>query len=568
MTLMTKLQNGWLKNSDMVVEKESQVWNLNNPIKDEHGVDIPQLHPAVTYAMHNAEVPEGHPNRPVLHGPMYAMGIDIPPSKNLEALGQGASQMGRDLFCALEPGCAQILGTNRPILYGGSAVKKLLPFLLPNGTIQLQEAYTQVLKVEDDFDLYPQILSGPDAGIALQDEAGVTVAIVRYDPEVGTSIWIAGPNGGTIQILTPPDRRPQITVQRNGDQIQTTLITQTGSKTIASLGMVAGRTLQVVATGEGLATSQVLFLGTAKPVDMIAQTPPLAWGTVRPILQEKGQKEANLSRPWLWMTNTSDVPQKGLTLSYFFTADPALKPVVEMDYPRNLSIRTEQSAGNHWAFHVTLPEIPSKKAFPDGGMQLRLHYADWSPWVKIDDPSLGSMVPNFSENVVVRDALGRIVWGTVPAGFEVNSVNPSIPDSISVPTVSVQASWKDGGINETNLIRPVVVVRNFSSRASLAGGFHVILKIKANSAFSVLPVLEDWYSPSSSGSMAIAADGSLLVDWVFGPAGLEPGQNVELGQWGLHFRDWRDWNKSGLTYEVTLQDAYGQVLLSNPQVTR
>ncbi len=566
--LMTKLKSGWLKNSDMVVEKSSQVWNLENKKLDpQTGNPIPQLHPAITYAMHNADVPEGHPNRPVLHGPMYAMGVDVPPSANLEALDKGASLMGRDLFCALDPACAQFLGQNRPILYAGPAVKKLLPFLLPNGTISIQEAYTQVLKVEDDFDLYPQILSGPDAGIALQDAQGNTVALVRYDPLVGTSIWIAGPNGGTTQILMPPDHRPQITVQRNGDQIQTTLITQTGAKTTVSLGQFAGRTMNVVATGQGLSNSTVLFLGDAKPVDIASQTPPLAWGTVRPILEEKGQ-EANQSRPWIWMTNTSDLPQKGIDLAYYFTADPTRLPVVEMDYPRNLSLRTEHLAGNLWAFHVALPEIPSKKAFPDGGMQLRLHYSDWTTWVKTDDPSIGPSVPNFSEKVVLRDASGRVIWGTVPAGADLTI--PVSVDTITKPVthLSLQASWKDGGVSESNMIRPVVTVRNASVQGSLGAGYHLVLKIKATTAFTTLPVLEDWYSPSTSGTVKLASDGSLVVDWLFGPASLEPGLSVDLGQWGLHFADWRNWNKSGLTYDLSLLDANGQILLTNAQVTR
>jgi len=561
--LMSEMRAGWLNASDMVVERRSQVWNLTSVKLDASNNVIPELHLAKTYQLHNAEVPEGHPSRPVLHGPLFSLTGSATPPAYLSALNEGATSMGRDLYCALEPGCQRLLAADRPILYGGPAVMRQVPSLPDLGNALEQRAQpTQALDLQGDFDLYAQILSQDHPGIAIQNDQGKIVAAVGYSAQRGTWSWTDGPNGGAVRILLAPDHRPQFGVQRSGAQVSARLQTQTGQVTIAALGSVSSQKLTVLATGDGLDKSKVLFLGTATPTTVLAQTPPPKWGEVRALVQERGQHEPNQCRPWLWAANTTDRSLGGLQLRYYFTADPARKPVVEIDYPQDLSWTFLHRGGNLWEVQISLPSLPANTSTPAGGIQMRIHYQDWGPWSKTDDPSLGSAVVAASERVVVADALGRIVWGAPPASPYLGTVGVPV-----APAPGLVASWKDGGVSEANMIRPQISLRNTGTTTSLEKGYEAILTVKGAVPFAQAPVLEGWYHPACQGRVELAADGSLKFHWTF-TSSLEPGQSIDLGQWGIHWPDWRSWTKSGLVYQVEIRSAAGVVHLADSQVTR
>ncbi len=555
--MLTGLRDGWLKNSDLLVESRSQMWSLKVPRTDDNHNIITELHPATTYGFHNAQVPEGHPRRAVLHAPL-ASSSQVP--FFLSALSTGAPLMGRDLFCGLDPACAELLSANRPIMYAGAAVRTVLPTVQASGAIENREVTTQAVKLQGDFQFYPQNLSAGTSGVAIQDANGNNLAVVTYDPLVGTSIWKTGPNGGTAQIVQAADHRPQFTVTRSGQNVSVTLTTQGGQAKTLDLTTVSGDVLNFVTLGDGLATNPVLLIGQGTAVDAQMQTPQVAWGTVRPILEEKGQNEANQCRPWMWMTNNTSEIQKNLTATYYFTADPARHPVVEMDYPKNIAFKSINLGGNLWALQISVPELPVKKAWPQGGMQIRLHYADWTTWVKTDDPSLGSNAPQFSEKVVVRDALGRVIWGEEAAATSVTATTPVVQATLS-------ASWADmASSGEANMVRPQVTLRN-TSAVSLASGYQVSLRIAGLSG-SVLPVLEGYWHPGVTSALRREANGNVVIDWTFAPTSLDPGQQTTLGQWGLHRGDWQTLNKAGLTYTVSVRNSAGTEIVSNAQVTR
>ncbi|MCB9497693.1 MAG: hypothetical protein H6686_12475 [Fibrobacteria bacterium] len=552
LNMIQELKSGWLKNSDFVVEKESQVWGLSEPKRDQSSKEIiPQLHVATNYKLHDAEVPVGHPNRPVLHGPLFGFASNAAPPSYLEALGTGASLMGRDLFCGIEPSCSELLGRNRPVLYAGKAVKRLMPVvLLPNGTIDSREIYTQLIKLEGDFDLYPQILSGDFAGVALQDAQGNNKAIVGYDPEVGTWIWVDGPNGGTTEILMEPDHRTQFTFTRDDEKFTLTLNSLNGGKRIVPLGSISDNVVNLVAIGDGLAVSPVLLVGDATPYEPESQIPPVAWGDVRTIIQERGGKESAQSRPWIWLTNKSDIVQKNLEVVYYFTADPERNPVVEMDYPLDLMLQTEHIGGWLWAFHVSVPELPVKQAFPQTGMQVRIHYSDWTPWAKSDDPSIGTVYPQFLETVVVRDALGRVIWGHEPS--------PALTmDAPSNGDVSV--TWEEKGESDAKMIRPKITIKNVGT-TSIASGYRVLLRIAGIAESDELPILDGFYSPDNIGVLSRESDGIVRAEWEFRPMILEPNNMVDIGEWGIHWADHRVFNKADLRYQVDVLDANGILL--------
>ena len=572
--LMSELRQGWLKHSDIAVESKSQKWGLENGCKDPQTNNIvPELHIPITYRLHYAESPEGHPNRPVLHIPVFSQAAKDYPPEYLAALGNGAPLMGRDIFCALDANCLELLSRNRPVLYAGAAVKRLVPLLIQPGTLQAQEIYTQLLQLQDDFNIHPQIISEGIYGVAVQEADGTNKAIVGYDPALGTWLWQAGPDGGTIQTLYAPDRKVQFNVKRNGEDLTLIIDLQGGGTQILSLGRATNSTLNLMALGNGLSRTPVLMIGEGTAKDSKNQEPPVAWGTLRPILMERGQQEANTSRPWLWVTNKGETTQKNLTLTYYFTADPALSPVVEMDYPTDIQYSKELISGNLWALHIKIPEVQAGQKFPMSGMQIRLHYQGWQTWVKNDDPSLGTVVPAFSEKVVIRDELGRIVWGNPPqgmmeSGIGVSNPTPETPTSPVTEPPTLDAHWGLIRTYENNMICPSLGIKNTSATQMLAAGYGATVRIKGLSVTADLPVLERWYETSNSATLAWDTNQDLVIHWTFSQ-GLEPGKSILTeNQWGLHWADYRSIDKVGLAYEIEIHDAEGKILLEDAKVTR
>jgi len=538
------------------VEGKSQKWSLEVPMNDELGSPIDALKVATTYKLHYSEAPAGSPWHTVLHAPLAVGAVEraqVPQA--MRAVSTGAPLMGSDLFCGLDATCSELMGLNRPVLYAGPAVRQLMPAARAGAIVGTQEIFTQSTTLRGNFDVLPLIQSGDQAGVALQNAQGENIAIVQYDPTMATWIWKTGPNGGTIQVLMAPGRRPQFQVQRVGDAVTVVLTTQDRRQTTVSVASTSDATVNLVVVGDGLATNPVQLVGSADPVDVRSVQAPVAWGKVRPILSERGDHEANTSRPWLWIANSSTEVQRNIQLTYYFTADPAQLPVVEMDYPRDLPIRTESLGGDLWAFHVTLPEVPVNDAWPQSGMQIRLHYGDgkWGTWVKTDDPSFGTRYPRFSENVVLRDAQGRVIWG--------KEIKPSATTSVSVPSVpqaTVSVGWADGATNEANMIRPKVTLTNTSSVA-LGSGYRAKLTI-AGWPGTATPVLEGYWHPGVEGAILRTAQGDVEVVWTVAPNALEPGQTLPWGEWALHEFGYQALAKTAMSYKLEILDALGRSL--------
>jgi hypothetical protein len=556
------------------VESKSQKWGLENGYKDPVTKDyVVELHRPVTYSLHYAETPEGHPNRPVLHVPVFSQAANDFPPAYLAALGDGAPLMGRDLFCALDAGCMELLSRNRPIIYAGPAIKRTVSLRTASGELQPQSITSQEIRLQGDFAVQPQIISEGFYGVSLQESNGAVRATVGYDPAVGTWLWTAGANGGTLRTLLKPDRKVQFSVTRQGEALSLTLHEQDGRTQNLALGSASGAVLSLLALGEGLARTPVLVIGEAVAADVQNQLPPVAWGTLRPILVERGQQETNTSRPWLWVTNKGDATQKNLTLTYYFTADPTLSPVVEMDYPRDIEFRQELISGHLWALHIKIPEVKARQKFPESGMQIRLHYRGWQAWPKTDDPSLGTSVPAFSEMVVIRDALGRIVWGYPPTGITENGIGtseptPTLPTAPETESPTLDARWGLIRTYEGNMICPSLSIKNTSTVQTLGTGYSATVRIKGLPATGELPVLDRWYETNNSATLAWDGNHALVIRWNFTQA-LAPGQStLTENQWGLHWADYRDFDKSTLTYEVSIQDAAGKTLVENAKVAR
>jgi len=554
---MIDLGSGWLSHSDLVVEKSSQVWGMTDYKFDGLGQVITQLHPAKTYAIHFSEFPVGHPDRPVVHGSFEniadANNIALPVS--LAFTKKGAPQMGRDLFCALDDNCSTLLANGNNVIYMGPATKQSSFTIDPN-TI-LQDIWTQVQNVVGNFNLSAQILSGDQAGIVIKDANGNTLGALIYTQATGTLVWQSGTTTNTITNPLSAPVRPQFALRRVGTQVIGTVITQDGKSTDYVLATTNATTLSIYAIGNELNQYPALLLGTATPANPAATQPSsIAYGDVKSVVQERGASENNQSRPWMWLVNKSNTALHNLTMTYYFTADPLRNPVAEIDYPTNISYSIKNVVGDFWALQIKIAELPAKSVAPsNSGLQVRLHYQDWTSWIKEDDYSVGTGLKMPTERVVVHDAQGRLIWGQEPPDeiFNTATVTQMTP-------MQLQVTFADGGKNELNMIRPRLTMQHLGGVA-LEPGYQVLLYVNGIGTGVQAPTLEDYYSPDCQGSIERVGNDGILVRWTFNSYRLYNGQQVGLGDWGIHWADWKAIAKSGLdSAKIVVVDAQGNVV--------
>lgn len=151
-------------------------------------------------------------------------------------------------------------------------------------------------------------------------------------------------------------------------------------------------------------------------------------------------------------------------MAYYFTADPAHKPVVEVDYPK-IPVTLENLGGDQWRFILDASNqvLAAGSVLPNvDGWQIRVHYEDWTDYKFINDWSADHNIGTPAQNtkIVVYDLNDNIIWGIEPSAYK--SVDEGLvpqpaatlacEDNVifgSVPTVERCKSF-----NEPNLMTP------------------------------------------------------------------------------------------------------------------
>jgi hypothetical protein len=548
--LLSELRTGWLANSDALVERGSQTWGITLPPQDEDGNPITQIHIPQTYTNHYADYPEGHAGRPVLHAPLaktlVPQAASIP--QDLRFAQNGATLMGMDLFCALDPACATLTQAGRNPIYMGPAIQTLMPIPLEH-LLTHSPLWTQVVDLLNDFTVTP-IVSGANVGIAIQNEAGENQFVVGYSPQEGTYVWQAT-DAGAIHTVLPPETRPQFQIKKQANQVHVQAVTQTGAITEIPVFQHNTAALKLAVFGTDLHTHPARLLGTGTPVEPQIALPPS--GTVTVYAMERGTQEPNISRPHLRVGNLGDVSIGPFTMDYYFTADPSRNPQAVVDAPQNIVMHTEHIVGHLWRVRIAVPQIPAHSSWPvNSTIQLRLHYGDWSQWTTADDYSVGNtLMPVETEMVVLRDAFNRIAWGEEP------QLRNYTPSSHSTPEpLALELSFIDGGIHENNVIRPRISIRNEDTQI-LPQGYRIVLVLPAMG--DEIPRLTQWYDPQFTGSAAKLNDHIRFV-WS-AQHSLHPGQQASLAEWGIHWPDWKMLDKSVLqSAQLLVLDENGNVV--------
>ena len=520
--ILKSLVDDWLANSDLIVESESQKYE-----SAELGISsstIPELKDPRKFEFHDALAPW----ETVTH-------LDLKMG-NMAA----SARQGLDIACALHLYCDELLAEKAGI--------KLI--YLDDGSVGLS----------GDFDLSPLYLGVGKQGSRVSDGTNYLEAV--YDPGVGSYVNYTDAEG-TLKhdVVLSSDIATNPRLQRKGSVITVSFDNQSGktfSKDYTMTKMASQAIFSILADEGALLPRVVVGVGNAS--DLRTQVAPVsatAWKKSKDVFvmhrEARDDYESNTSRPRILVANSTDKDIKGFKIAYYFTADPARLPMVEVDYPQ-IPVTLENLGGDQWRFVLNAKDsvLKAKSVFPSlDGWQIRLHYNDWADFDHLDDWSADYNIgiPKGNRKIVVYDANDHILWGEEPELFK--STDDGVVDS-----PKGVLSWKDTAPWEKNMFKPQVTVKNTGTIA--LKDYHAKLWFRVPEGKELYIPVDDWYTPVSKPSLKNVGENVWELDMYFDEYLLYPNESVVEGNIGLHLTDWSIFDK--LVCGVALIDLEGNVL--------
>lgn len=524
---LLSIQNDWLKQSDAVVEVESQKF-INNANKPDNEYFLEPR----KYAIHDALAPW----EPVLHGPFG----------NFDS----APQQGLDLLCALSPACDKAFADAQG---NGGAILKLSETLFRGG---FNENY---LEVVGDFNLAPVFISEGTQTFSISAN-GTPVITATYEPGKGSSITLKYGGIEQTNLLLGPEFATQPSMTRKGDSVYVTFTNYSGKpfqEVYYLPGLSNSLTVTVRTSGSDLSP---VIIGTATAANPETQKPavPPPGHRLAPITlavlhrEARVEHESNTSRPRFLVFNATEDTLEFSKVAYYFTADPARVPKVEVDYPQ-VSVSVENLGGDQWrfVFDVGNKKLAPKAFYPSAdGWQIRVHYSDWYEYKHLDDWSADYSIGlvQLNRKIVVYDKNGKIIWGNEAPGFK------TVDDGI-IPTPKGTIAWKDDAPWENNTFKPRVTVKNTGSVA--LSDYHAQLWFRVPQGKNLSP-LDVWYAPESSPTVKNVGGRVRMLDLHFNKHILYSGDSLSEGNIGLHLTDWSNFDKT--VCGIVLRDKDGNIL--------
>ena len=520
---LVNIQDNWLSQSDVAVTEYSQ--KFQDPGR--YGISsdlITELKNPRAYEYHNALAPW----EDVLHMPV----------KNMN---DGSTRQGLDISCALDFYCDKILQkSDAKLIY------------LNEGGVALT----------GNFDISPMFMERGVQEVKVSD--GTNYLKASYAPNVGSTVSYTDEKGNVVQdivlnaaISTTPS------VSRDGQNITVSFNNYSG-KMYAKTYLMAKLSPNITySIGDGnVGVLPKVVAGVANVTDPATQMPPstpkdkfYAKSSIFALHREaRADYEVNTSRPRILVANASDADVNGFKVAYYFTADPARKPVVEVDYP-NIPVALENLGGDQWRFVLdgTGSVIKAHSVFPSiDGWQIRLHYSeDWFNYKHLNDWSAdyNTGIPAINRKIVVYNNAGEIVWGAEPKMFK--STDDGI---VALPKGTI--SWKDVAPWEKNMFKPQVTVSNTGS-VNLQN-YHAKMWFRVPAGKNLQPPPEDWYTPESRPSLANIGGNVWELDMYFDRHILYSKESVTERNIGLHLTDWSDFDKT--VCGIALLDSDGNVI--------
>lgn len=553
-SVLKSFQDDWLKNSDAVVDVGSQkfIEPLIGLSPDNAALGGAFKQPR-TFEMHKALAPW----EPVAHGP-FDFNKDIEDLGKLEMDHEGASRQGLDLMCALSSTCSEQSKALMRVSANVSTIQ--IPILDPatSGTTQVS---AQTLAVTGNFNFIPTFVDKGLQGVALSSLTGTPLVVAAYIPGKGSEIYWKDASGVEHkEQLLDAAISTQPSISRNEGVVTVTFTNYGGKQFTKDLNIGLTENVTYATLAEVGASMTPLISGNGTPVDPATQVGPrppvgssLSATSVAVLHREARGTEQNISRPRFLIQNISKASIQGYKVAYFFSADPARDPKVEIDYPQtNFSV--EHLGGDLYklVIDMTNQTIAAGDYSPNkDGWQIRIHYNDWTTYKYLDDWSADYSIGNIKLNrkVVVYDAAGKILWGTEPAPYQSQNVTGE-----AVPVAMM--SWVDKAPWETNILKPEVTIQNTGTVA--LKNYHALLYFKIPAGKTLVVPPSDWYTPESDNEVRALGNGLFVFDMNFNKHILYAGQTVVEGNVGLNLNDWSAFDKSFLG--MALIDENGNII--------
>lgn len=516
------VQDNWLSQSDVAVTEYSQkfqdpgVYGISSDL-------IPELKNPRSYMYHDALAPW----EDVLHMPV----------KNMN---DGSTRQGLDISCALDFYCDKILQKDDAKL-----------IYLNEGSVVLT----------GNFDISPMFMERGIQEVKVSD--GTSYLKASYAPNVGSTVSYTDEKGNVVQdIVLDAAISTTPSISRDGLNITVSFNNYSG-KMYAKTYLMAKLSPNITySIGNGnVGALPKVVAGVANVTDPATQMPPstpkdkfYAKSSVFAMHREaRGDYEVNTSRPRILVANASDNDINGFKVVYYFTADPARKPVVEVDYP-NIPITLENLGGDQWRFVLngTDSVIKAHSVFPNiDGWQIRVHYSDWFDYKHLNDWSAdyNTGIPTVNRKIVVYNSAGEILWGAEPQMFK------SSDDGI-IASPKGTISWKDAAPWEKNMFKPQVSVSN-TGGVNLQN-YHAKMWFRVPVGKTLQQPPKDWYTPESRPSLANIGGNVWELDMYFDRHILYSKESVTEGDVGLHLTDWSDFDKT--VCGIALLDSEGNVI--------
>ncbi|MCB9497722.1 MAG: hypothetical protein H6686_12620 [Fibrobacteria bacterium] len=242
------------------------------------------------------------------------------------------------------------------------------------------------------------------------------------------------------------------------------------------------------------------------------------------------QPQANLSRLEVRMVNTSDRPVEGWNLTFWFHADSGRHPILEQYWMAGATASLEKVQDAWYRVRVTGADVlPAGGTFPSGdALQLGVHDSDWSPWALVGPGESPSSDWAEWKGVVLSDAHGRIVSGSVP---NLDRLAYRIGPDLKVESF-------DASNGDPNLSSVRVRIRNEGNGG--LGAF--VARYWFDAPLDREPVVEPYSLPTGCRvGLSSPSQGSWTADLTCDH--LFAGAEQEF-QFGLHDRQWRSWDRS------------------------
>lgn len=506
---LNSLIEEWLKNSDMIVEEVSQ--RYQDEVLGVSHAQIPELEEARSYVFHDAL----DPFETVSH--MRLGDID----------GVAASaRQGLDIVCALDFYCNEMFTkkTDAKLIY------------LKNGAVDMV----------GNLDMAPVYLGKGKQGSRLTD--GVNYLEAMYEPGVGSYVNYIDDNGQPkTEMILQANVATNPRLQRKGSVVSALFNNPSGKifKKDYDMPKLSSQTTFSVVAEDGVPLP-IVVAGIGDVRDETSQKPPESsknWEKEKKIFvmhrEARDKHEKNVSRPRILVANASDEDIVGFKIAYYFTADPAKLPEVDVDYP-NIPVIRENLGGDQWRFVLDASDsvLKAKSVFPNlDGWQIRVHYHEWEDYIYLNDWSANYNVgvPRVNKNIVVYDADGHILWGEEPELFK------SVDDGL-IASPKGTLFWYDSAPWDKNMFKPQVSIKNTGTLA--LKDYHAKLWFRVPEGKELYIPSYDWYTPVSRPVLNNVGENVWELDLYFDRYMLYPEESVVEGNVGLRLLDWSSFDKT------------------------